>query len=41
MLGILPGLEISTEHPLEEDVAALSWKDEHSQQYPTGGNQVC
>jgi hypothetical protein len=40
VIGNPPWTEISTEHPLEEDKAALHWKNTYSQQYPTGGNQV-
>jgi hypothetical protein len=40
VMGNPPWTEISTENPLEEDVAALHWKVKHAQQYPTGGNQV-
>ncbi len=40
VVGNPPWTEISTAHPLEQDSAALHWKNEHSQQYPTGGNQV-
>ena len=40
VIGNPPWTEISTEHLSEEDIAALHWKNEHLQQYPTGGNQV-
>ena len=40
VVGNPPWTEISTEHPLEEDRQLCNWKNEHLQQYPTGGNQV-
>ena len=40
VVGNPPWTELSTEHPLEEDVAASRWRVEHVQEYPTGGNQV-